>query len=238
MRKVAFLSIASVLAAIAGCSPSSINLTGGSGGTSSATGPSGTTAATGGNPAATTGNTGVTSTNGATTAVTNGATTVGVTTAQATTGTGTDPLEAARVICINKINSLRATEGKPAYTRWQAVETCVDQEATKDEMTMMPHGAWLSGQYTCNGNGQNECLGQGVAGISSCLDQMWNEKNQPNCSGCAACANAYNPNCPNCDFYGMNGPECGHYVNMSALYFSEAACGFSSLGGWDAINFQ
>ena len=28
------------------------------------------------------------------------------------------------------------------------------------------------------------------------------------------------------------------HVNMSALYFSEAACGFSSLGGWDVINFR
>jgi len=237
MRKLAGFSIASVVLAIAGCSPSSINLTGGAGGTGgNANGPS--TTGAGGNPAQTTGNTVGTGVTTATTA-TNGATT-GVTTATnaATTGTGTDPYAAARVICIDHINSLRATKGLPPYTRWQAVETCVDQEATKDEQTMMPHGAWLSGAYTCNGNGQNECLGQGVAGITQCLDQMWAEKNQANCSGCDACNGGYNPNCPNCDFYGMNGPECGHYVNMSALYFTGAACGFSSLGGWDAINFH
>ncbi|MBK9000746.1 MAG: hypothetical protein IPM35_33915 [Myxococcales bacterium] len=28
------------------------------------------------------------------------------------------------------------------------------------------------------------------------------------------------------------------YVNMRATWFSMAACGFSSAGGWAAINFQ
>jgi len=150
-----------------------------------------------------------------------------------------DPFAAARATCIAKINTLRATKGRPAYTRWTAVESCVDQEATSDETTGQPHAAWLSGQYACNGNGQNECEGQGANGIASCLDQMWNEKDQAECSGCDACANAYNPNCANCDFSGMStGHVCGHYVNMSANYFTMAACGFSSLGGWDAINFE
>ncbi len=219
------------LGAASACTSSHIDLTGGSGG--------GATTATGPGVTSTTSNTATVGTNaGPTTDATTGVgPTSGATTA-ATTGTGGDPLEAARVVCINKINSLRATKGLAPYTRWQSVEQCVDQEATKDEMTMMPHGAWLSNQYSCNGNAQNECLGQGVSGISGCLDQMWAEKDQPNCSGCDACDNAYSPNCPNCDFYGMNGPECGHYVNMSAKYLSQAACGFSSLGGWDAINFQ
>ena len=115
----------------------------------------------------------------------------------------------------------------------------MDQEATADEQSGQPHGAWLSGMYACNGSGQNECLGGGPSGITSCLDSMWAEKDQPACSGCDACAAAYNPNCPNCDFSGQTtGQVCGHYVNLSAMYFSEAACGFSALGGWDAINFQ
>ncbi len=92
---------------------------------------------------------------------------------------------------------------------------------------------------SCNGNGQNECLGQGPDGIVGCLDQMWAERNQPECAGCDACADAYNPSCPNCDFLGTTtGHVCGHYVNMSARFFTEAACGFSSLGGWDVINFR
>jgi hypothetical protein len=41
----------------------------------------------------------------------------------------------------------------------------------------------------------------------------------------------------------MNGPECGHYVNMSAPYFTMVACGFagaapSSADGWSVQNFE
>ena len=150
----------------------------------------------------------------------------------------TDPLEAARAACVDHINELRATKGRPAYTRWGSAESCVDGEATSDEMTGTPHGAFNSGM-TCGASGQNECLGAGVAGIIGCLDSMWAEKDQAGCSGCDACADAYDPNCPNCDFYGSTtGDVCGHYVNMSANYFTMVACGFSSLGGWDAINFR
>ena len=169
---------------------------------------------------------------------TSASTTSGSTTS-ASTGSGTDPHEAAREACVAKINALRIPKGLPALARWKEVETCVDQEATEDEMTGKAHGAWGSGKYTCNGSGQNECLGAGVGGIEGCLDSMWGEKDQAGCSGCDACADAYNPSCPSCDFYGKNtGMVCGHYINMSAKYFTKVACGFSSLGGWDAINFQ
>jgi Cysteine-rich secretory protein family len=151
-----------------------------------------------------------------------------------------DPYEGARQACVDKINALRATKGLSPLERWKEAEPCVDQQATYDEMNNKPHGAWGMQLYpTCNGSGQNECLGQGPGGIEGCLDSMWAEKDQAGCSGCDACADAYNPNCPNCDFYGGNtGDVCGHYVNMSAKYFTRVACGFSSLGGWDAINFQ
>jgi hypothetical protein len=150
-------------------------------------------------------------------------------------GGSTDPYEAARIVCINKINELRATKGAPAYARWSGAEVCADGQANSDQQSSTPHGAF--GQ--CGENGQNECLGQGVAGIESCLESMWAEKDQPGCAGCDACADAYNPNCPNCDFYGdQTGDVCGHYVNMRALYFSEAACGFSDQGGWAVIDFR
>lgn len=165
--------------------------------------------------------------------------TVSVGSATASTGSGSDPFESARQACVDKINALRATKSLPPLARWTEVETCVDQQATEDEMTGKAHGAWGSNKYTCNGSGQNECLGAGAAGIEGCLDSMWAEKDQAGCSGCDACADAYNPSCPNCDFYGKNtGDVCGHYINMSAKYFTKVACGFSSLGGWDAINFQ
>jgi hypothetical protein len=151
-----------------------------------------------------------------------------------------DPYEGARQTCVDKINALRATKGLPALERWKAAEPCVDQQATWDEMNNKPHGAWGMKLFpSCNGSGQNECLGQGPNGIEGCLDMMWAEKDQAGCSGCDACSAMYNPNCPNCDFFGQaTGDVCGHYVNMSAQYFSRVACGFSSLGGWDAINFQ
>lgn len=155
-------------------------------------------------------------------------------------GTAGDPYAEARQKCIDKINSLRATKGLSPYQRWGEAEACADQQATWDEMNNKPHGAWGMKLYpTCNGSGQNECLGQGPNGIEGCLEQMWAEKDLAGCAGCDACADAYNPNCPNCDFYGsQTGDVCGHYVNMSAKYFSMAVCGFSSLGGWDVINFK
>jgi hypothetical protein len=229
------LSLLSVALSAACSSPTVSLTTGGSGGmATNGSGGSSTNAQTTATQA--TAGVGTTSTTKASTNATNGVTTAATT--NATTSTGTSMLDQARITCINKINQLRATKGLPPYTRWMSAETCVDQEATKDEQTNMPHGAWISGAYPCNGNAQNECLGQGVAGISQCLQQMWDERLQPNCTGCDACMGAYTPNCPSCDYYGQQGPECGHYVNMSALWLTQAACGFSSLGGWDAINFK
>jgi hypothetical protein len=71
---------------------------------------------------------------------------------------------------------------------------------------------------------------------------MWDEQNNANCKGCIGCTQQ-GGNCPNCDFSGMNGPECGHYVNMSAPYFTSVACGFggaapSSSTGWSVQDFQ
>lgn len=150
-----------------------------------------------------------------------------------------DPYSAARAACIAEINRLRATHGLPAYTAWTGVEACVDGQATSDETSHMPHGRWASNVDSCNGNGQNECLGQGADGIVQCLDSMWAEGEQAECAGCDACSEYYNASCPNCDFSGQaTGHVCGHYVNMSAHYLTMAACGFSSLGGWDVINFH
>ncbi len=154
-----------------------------------------------------------------------------------TTSTGQggspDPHAAARLTCINKINELRATKGAPPLGQWTGAEMCADDQATSDQASNDPHGAF--GQ--CGESGQNECLGGGAAGIESCLESMWAEKDQAGCAGCDACADAYNPNCPNCDFYGtQTGDVCGHYVNMRALYFSEAACGFST--SWAVIDFH
>jgi hypothetical protein len=152
----------------------------------------------------------------------------------------TDPYESARQACVDEINRLRGTVGLPPLARWRGVEGCMDAQANADQMSGTPHGAWSSRRFPeCNGNGQNECLGAGASGVVSCLNSMWDERLQAGCSGCDACRDAYDPSCPNCDFYGRTtGDVCGHYVNMSALYFSEVACGFSTTGGWVTINFR
>ena len=146
-----------------------------------------------------------------------------------------DPLAEARIACVAKINELRATQGLPPYSRWTGIESCVDGQATADQAAADPHGTFGD----CGESSQNECIGHGVGGVESCLDSMWAEKDQAGCSGCDACNDSYTPSCPNCDFYGeVTGDVCGHYVNMSALYYSEVACGFSEEGGWVTIDFR
>jgi hypothetical protein len=94
-------------------------------------------------------------------------------------------------------------------------------------------------------SGQDECAGgygTGPAGIEQCLQDMWDERLQPNCAGCVGCTQPGGM-CPNCDFYGMSGPECGHYVNMSANYYTTVACGFggtapSSSTAWAVQDFE
>lgn len=164
-----------------------------------------------------------------------------------------DGFGAARTACINEINKLRATQNHKAYKLWEtsAIDTCVDQQATYDQKANSAHDAWINNKYpTCNGNAQDECLGYGnsPSEVVACLDAMWNEKNQSNCAGCAACNGPTLTqtiiNCQStktCDFYGNYGSECGHYLNMSADYFTEAACGFSTVGtqqDWATQNFQ
>ena len=164
-----------------------------------------------------------------------------------------DGFGAVRTACINEINKLRTQNGHKAYALWEtsSIDQCVDQQATYDQTKDIAHDAWNNNVYpTCNGNAQDECLGYGntVQGIVACLDDMWNERNQSNCSTCDSCNSTQLTqqvfaceNTPTCDFYGKYGNECGHYLNMSANYFTEAACGFSTKGtsqDWAVQNFQ
>jgi len=164
-----------------------------------------------------------------------------------------DGFGAARQACIDEINKLRATESHAAYAIWDdtATDKCVDEQATYDQTADSAHDAWINNVYpTCNGNAQDECLGYGTSPSETvaCLDAMWNERLQSNCSGCAACNGPTLTesiiecqSTSTCDFYGNYGPECGHYLNMSADYFSYAACGFSTKGtsgDWAVQNFK
>jgi len=164
-----------------------------------------------------------------------------------------DGFGAVRTACINEINKLRTQNGHKAYGLWEtsAIDQCVDEQATYDQKANSAHDAWINNKYpTCNGNAQDECLGYGntVQGIVACLDDMWNERNQPNCATCDSCNSTQLTqqviNCEStstCDFYDVYGSECGHYLNMSANYFTEAACGFSTVGSnqdWAVQNFK
>ncbi|MEO6952402.1 MAG: hypothetical protein ABI321_11360 [Polyangia bacterium] len=159
----------------------------------------------------------------------------------ATTVVSGDAFSAVRTACINEINRLRAMQSLAPYTlvNTDTINSCVDAQATSDEQSGQAHMAWIAAEGSvCDGNGQDECEGgaTSVAGIIGCLDSMWAEQNQPNCAGCVGCT-AFGGACPNCDFYGSQGGECGHYVNMSATYFAKVACGFSTNGDWAVQNF-
>ena len=168
------------------------------------------------------------------------------------TVTSADGFDASRTVCINTINQFRAGIGLPAYTleNTVATNTCVDTQATNDEKQNSPHYSFINNAPSCtwgqaSGFAQDECpTGWGTTPdqVVACLQSMWAEGAKPNCLGCVGCT-AFGGACANCDYSGAKGYECGHYVNMSAPYFTSVACGFgdaapSSSTGWSVQDFQ
>ncbi len=169
--------------------------------------------------------------------------------------TSSDGFAASRTACINKINALRATDTAVALQpltlqNTDGTNSCVDTQATNDQSMNTGHYSFNNMAPSCtwgnpSGEGQNECLtgyGTSPQGIEQCLQDMWDESLKPNCQGCIGCTQ-FEGACPNCDFSGTMGYECGHYVNMSAPYFTSVACGFagaapSSNDGWSVQNFE
>jgi hypothetical protein len=154
-----------------------------------------------------------------------------------------DGFSTERNDCINEINKLRATNtavklSPLTLVNTDTTDTCVDTQATNDQAMMKAHYSFINSAPSCtwgqaNGWAQDECLG---GDIVSCLDSMWAEQNQPNCKGCIGCT-AFGGACPNCDYSGTIGQECGHYVNMSAPYFTQVACGFAGKAPFDTNNW-
>jgi hypothetical protein len=171
------------------------------------------------------------------------------------TGVSGDGFEAARMACITKINALRATDTAVKLAPYTledtpTIDTCVDTQANNDQRLASPHNSFLNSTPACMwgsamGFAQNECgpgYGTTPSGIEQCLQDMWDERLKPNCTGCVGCT-TFGGQCPNCDYTGSMGYECGHYVNMSAPYFTMVACGFagpspSSPTAWSAQNFE
>lgn len=171
------------------------------------------------------------------------------------TVTSSDGFGPSRTVCINKINALRATDTAVAlqpYTlqNTDTLDTCVDMQASTDQSQNVAHYAFNNNAPSCTwgnamGFAQNECAqgyGTTPAAIEQCIQDMWDESLKPNCLGCVGCT-VFGGQCSNCDYSGSMGYECGHYVNLSAPYFSMVACGFagaapSSGDGWSVQNFE
>jgi hypothetical protein len=169
--------------------------------------------------------------------------------------TSADGFAASRQACINKINALRATDTAVAlqpYTlmNTDALNSCVDTQSNTDQSKNSAHWSFINNSPSCTwgnatGFAQDECeqgYGTTPAGIEQCLQDMWDESLKPNCLGCVGCT-AFGGACANCDYSGTMGYECGHYVNMSAPYFTQVVCGFagaapSSAAGWSDQNFE
>jgi hypothetical protein len=169
--------------------------------------------------------------------------------------TSADGFGASRTACINKINALRATDTAIALSPYTLVDTattdsCVDEQATNDQAMGVAHYSFIHNDPSCTWGSadawaQDECeegYGTSVAGIEQCLQDMWDESLKPHCLGCVGCTK-FGGACPDCDYSGSLGYECGHYVNMSAPYFTMVACGFagsppSSMTAWSAQNFE
>jgi hypothetical protein len=175
--------------------------------------------------------------------------------ADAGTITSADGFAASRQACIDKINALRATDTAvklQPYTLQNAdmTDSCVDMQATNDQSKNSAHYSFINNDPSCtwgspSGWAQNECLqgyGTSPSGITQCIQDMWDESLKPNCMGCVGCT-VPGGKCPNCDYSGTMGYECGHYVNLSAPYYTMVACGFagappSTSGGWSVQNFE
>jgi hypothetical protein len=163
-----------------------------------------------------------------------------------------DGFEASRMACVNKINALRASDTAVKLAPYAlmdnaALDACLDMQASNDQSKQSPHYSFIHNDPLCiwgfpSTAAQDECgAGYGTAppGIEHCLQDMWDESLRPNCLGCVGCT-APGGACPNCDPTGMLGYECGHYVNMSAPYFTQVACGFAgtSMQSWSVQNFE
>ncbi len=168
--------------------------------------------------------------------------------------TSADGFGASRTVCLAKINALRATDTAVKLSPLTLINTtttnmCVDQQANNDEAHNTPHYSFINNDPSCTWGSamafaQDECtIGYGTSptGIEQCLQDMWDESLKPHCLGCVGCT-AFGGACPDCDYTGSLGYECGHYVNMSAPYFSSVACGFGGSppesDSWAVQNFE
>jgi hypothetical protein len=138
-----------------------------------------------------------------------------------------DELSSLRQVCVDRINSHRATMSLPALAReTPEIEACSDRGARQDAESNRPHGSsgmcfeppmyWGGGQNTCPslpiGGFGNATL---ESSLLRCLDQMWAEGPPP--------APTTVPQC-------IEDPTCfsrhGHWINMIQTMYESVSCGF------------
>jgi len=107
----------------------------------------------------------------------------------------------ARIRCVDRTNSLRASIGLAPIPRLASAEPCADGQAKSDSESGKAHGAFdacLNQVEKWKGVAQNECPGYRSveSTLGGCLDMMWAE-----------------------------GPGGGHYDNMVGGS-THTACGF------------
>jgi hypothetical protein len=117
--------------------------------------------------------------------------------------------------CVDRINQFRwECQCLPPMQRWNAAETCTDQQSADDQQSGQAHGNFPA----CGENAQNTCPNwpSEAQVIGGCLQMMWDE--------------------------GPGEPfaEHGHYLNMSSTSFGQVACGRSTNGSgvWSNQNFK
>lgn len=117
--------------------------------------------------------------------------------------------------CVRWLNEYRwQCQRLPPLTRWNAGESCADQQAQYDHERNAPHAGFQANVGGCSARGQNEAPGWPEAQLlPGMLRMMWQEVDTP--SG-----------------------EQGHYLNMSNRTYTSVACGIYAASPSDATSVQ
>ena len=79
--------------------------------------------------------------------------------------------------CVTQVNAFRACVCQPPLARWDAGESCADQEAQYDDTADAAHLGFEANLCKPEGNGECECpaWGSEESIISGCLQEMFDE---------------------------------------------------------------
>jgi Cysteine-rich secretory protein family len=121
--------------------------------------------------------------------------------------------------CVARVNQFRACVCLPPLARWDAGESCANQDSQFDYTQNTAHAGFQGKVCTPQGNAENECPSwpSTTQIVSGCMQQMFDE----------------GPGTP----YSAH----GHFINMTNTSYKTVACGFyksPDAGLWSVQNFQ